>query len=97
MAIWITKNFVNAPFDVLLRDFRQHYFAMSGPEEMLMLKSREVGDTRIFIRLPELEYRFLYPGFEACSEDDLPALLKLVSGSEIGYRALALKRASSVH
>ena len=95
MAIWINKKFGSAPFDVVLRAFGQHYYAMGGDEEMLMLISSAIGDTQVFIRLPELDYRFLYPGFETCAEDELPDFFKLVAGSESEYSALVQKRTTS--
>ncbi len=95
MTLWIKKNFGSAPFDIVLQDFRQHRFSLQDNSEMMFLKSAAVGDNQIFIRLPEVEYRFLYPGFQPCPENDLPALCKLLAGSEIGYRDLLQKRAAS--
>jgi hypothetical protein len=95
MAIWIKKNFTNTSFEVVLRDFRQHLFAMGGPEEMLMIRSGEAGTNAVFICLIVEQHKSFYVGFDVCAEDELPAFFKLVAGSEIGYRALIQKRAAS--
>lgn len=95
MGNWIIKAFDGATLDILVRDFRQHLFAMGGPEEMLMIRSDEAGITAVFIHLQVEQHKSFYVGFEACAENDLPAFFKLVAGSESGYRTLLQKRAAT--
>ena len=95
MGIWIKKAFDAETFDILLRDFRQHFFAMGGSEEMLMIRCAEAGITVIFIHLPVEQHKSFYVGFEVCAEDELPGFATLLAGSESGYRALVQKRAAS--
>ena len=97
MNIWIKKHFGKENFDIRLRDFHQHHYAMHGHEEMSMLQTGEFGNTTIFIRLPVKQHKSFYVGFQECAEDDVPAFFKLLGGSESECRALAQKRAASVN
>jgi hypothetical protein len=88
MSIWLKKHFGDSNFQQEFDRFEKLFTVSKNQRNMMMVESPgELGDTDLYIMIPNIDLSVIFPGFHVVPVTALPAGPNIVIADDAVYRS----------